>query len=86
MALPFPILTAEEAAEMIQNGQSIGFSGFTAAGAAKAVPFALAQKAKREHEAGRPFKVGVMTGASTGRVQLSSGPSDAVGMATAGTA
>ncbi len=67
MALPFPILTAEEAAEMIQNDQSIGFSGFTAAGAAKAVPFALAQKARREHEAGKPFKVGVMTGASTGK-------------------
>ena len=67
MALPFPILTAEEAAEMIQNGQNIGFSGFTAAGAAKAVPFALAQKARREHEAGRPFKVGVLTGASTGK-------------------
>ena len=48
MALPFPILTAEEAAEMIQNGHNIGFSGFTAAGAAKAVPFALAQKARRE--------------------------------------
>src|SRR5512133_580938 len=67
MSLPFPILTAEEAAEMIQNDQSIGFSGFTAAGAAKAVPFALAKKARREHEAGRPFKVGVMTGASTGK-------------------
>ena len=67
MALPFPILTAEEAAEMIQNGDNIGFSGFTAAGAAKCVPFALAQKAKREHTAGRPFKVGVMTGASTGK-------------------
>jgi acetyl-CoA hydrolase len=67
MALPFPILTAEEAAELIQHGQNIGFSGFTAAGAAKAVPFALAQKARREHEAGRPFKVGVMTGASTGK-------------------
>ena len=67
MGLPFPILTADEAADMIQNGQIIGFSGFTAAGAAKAVPFALAQKARREHEAGRPFKVGVLTGASTGK-------------------
>jgi propionyl-CoA:succinyl-CoA transferase len=67
MSQSFPILTAEEAAELIQNGQSIGFSGFTAAGAAKAVPAALAQKARREHEAGRPFKVGVLTGASTGR-------------------
>ena len=67
MALPFPILTAEEAAEMIQHDQSIGFSGFTAAGAAKAVPYALAQKARREHLAGNPFKVGVLTGASTGK-------------------
>src|ERR1035437_88140 len=67
MSQSFPILTAEEAAELIQNGQSIGFSGFTAAGAAKAVPAALAKKARREHEAGRPFKVGVLTGASTGR-------------------
>ena len=67
MSLPFPILTAEEAAELIQNGQNIGFSGFTAAGAAKAVPFALAQKARREHAAGKPFKVGVLTGASTGK-------------------
>ncbi|WP_263768984.1 succinate CoA transferase [Propionivibrio soli] len=67
MPLPFPILTAEEAAELIQNGHNIGFSGFTAAGAAKAVPAALAKKARREHEAGRPFKVGVLTGASTGK-------------------
>jgi len=67
MSLPFPTLTAEEAAELIQNGQNIGFSGFTAAGAAKAVPFALAHKARREHDAGKPFKVGVLTGASTGK-------------------
>ncbi|HUX39663.1 MAG TPA: succinate CoA transferase [Rectinemataceae bacterium] len=67
MSLPFPILTAEEAAEFIGNGQTIGFSGFTAAGSAKAVPLALAAKAKREHEAGREFKVGVLTGASTGK-------------------
>jgi len=67
MSHSFPILSAEEAAELIQNGQSIGFSGFTAAGAAKAVPAALAKKARREHEAGRPFKVGVLTGASTGK-------------------
>src|SRR5664279_3530538 len=67
MSHSLPILTAEEAAELIQNGQSIGFSGFTAAGAAKAVPAALAKKARREHEAGRQFKVGVLTGASTGK-------------------
>lgn len=61
-----PTLTAEEAASLIQNGQSIGFSGFTPAGSAKVVPEAIARKAKSEHEAGRPFKIGVLTGASTG--------------------
>jgi acetyl-CoA hydrolase len=67
MSLPFPILTAEEAAELIQHNSTIGFSGFTPAGAAKAIPAALAQKARREHAAGREFKVGVLTGASTGK-------------------
>ncbi|MBI1752955.1 MAG: acetyl-CoA hydrolase/transferase family protein [Acidobacteria bacterium] len=66
MSIPFPVMTAAEAAELIGHGQTIGFSGFTAAGAAKDVPAALAEKAKREHAAGRPFKVGVLTGASTG--------------------
>src|SRR5512141_3289547 len=59
-------LTAAEAAAMIQNGQTVGFSGFTSAGSAKAVPLALAERAKGEHLAGREFRIGVMTGASTG--------------------
>jgi succinate CoA transferase len=59
-------LTAAEAAALIENGQTIGFSGFTPAGSPKAVPTALAQRAEAEHAAGRPFKVGVLTGASTG--------------------
>src|SRR5579871_4929045 len=63
---PIPILTAEEAAELIPNGATIGFSGFSPAGSAKAIPKALAARAKREHAAGREFKVGVLTGASTG--------------------
>ncbi len=61
-----PELTAAEAAAMINDGDTIGFSGFTPAGAAKAIPRALAARAKAEHEAGRPFKIGVVTGASTG--------------------
>ncbi len=64
--LPFPVLTAEEAAAQVQDSQIIGFSGFTPAGAAKAIPRAIAAKARTEHEAGRPFKIGVITGASTG--------------------
>lgn len=61
-----PELKAEEAAALIQNGDTVGFSGFTPAGAAKAIPKALAKRASAEHEAGRPFKIGVVTGASTG--------------------
>ena len=63
---PYPHMTAEEAAELIPNGAMIGFSGFTPAGAAKAVPEALAHRAKALHEEGKPFQVKVLTGASTG--------------------
>ncbi len=64
--LPFPELSPEAAARMVAHGQTIGFSGFTPAGAAKAFPKALAAFAKEEHAKGRPFKVNVVTGASTG--------------------
>jgi len=60
-------LTAAEAASHIQNTQSVAFGGFTAAGAAKAVPVAIAERAKQIHAAGDPFRIGVMTGASTGK-------------------
>jgi acetyl-CoA hydrolase len=62
----FPILTAEEAAALVNHDETIGFSGFTPAGAAKVIPTAIAQRAIAEHEAGRDFKIGVITGASTG--------------------
>jgi acetyl-CoA hydrolase len=67
MSKTIPRITAEEAAALIRDGETIGFSGFTPAGAPKAVPRALAARAREEHAAGRPFKVGVITGASTGR-------------------
>lgn len=63
----FPILSPDEAARCISHGQTIGFSGFTPAGAAKAIPRAMADYAVEEHKAGRPFQVGVVTGASTGK-------------------
>jgi len=66
MNSPFPILTSEEAAALVNHDENIGFSGFTPAGAAKVIPTAIAQRAIAEHEAGRDFKVGVITGASTG--------------------
>jgi acetyl-CoA hydrolase len=59
-------LTADEAAEMIGHGETIGFSGFTPAGAAKAIPVALARRAESLHAAGKPFTIAVLTGASTG--------------------
>jgi propionyl-CoA:succinyl-CoA transferase len=64
--LPFPVLTASEAAARIQHGMTLGFSGFTPAGAAKAVPSALAARARSLHAAGEEFRVRVLTGASTG--------------------
>ena len=63
----FPHMTPQEAAALIPDGAFVAFSGFTPAGAAKAVPRALADRAKELHQAGTPFKIRVITGASTGR-------------------
>lgn len=59
-------LTAMEAAKTIKNGDTLGLSGFTPAGAPKAVTRELATIAEAEHAAGREFKVNLLTGASTG--------------------
>ncbi|MGJ3243752.1 MAG: succinate CoA transferase [Opitutales bacterium] len=64
--LSFPILSADEAAALVDHQAIVGFSGFTPAGAAKEIPKAIARRARSEHEAGRPFQIGVVTGASTG--------------------
>jgi succinate CoA transferase len=63
----FAHLKAAEAAEQIENEQTVAFSGFTPAGAPKDVPKALAARALAMHSQGRPFRVGVVTGASTGK-------------------
>jgi acetyl-CoA hydrolase len=62
----FPALTAAEAAALIDHDNVVGFGGFTPAGSPKAVSREIAARAIREHEAGRPFSIGVITGASTG--------------------
>lgn len=62
----FPDLTPEEAVAQIYDGATVAFSGFTNAGAAKQVPRALAEKAMRMHEHGKPFRIRVLTGASSG--------------------
>jgi acyl-CoA hydrolase len=64
MSLKF--ITAAEAAELVKNGDTISFSGFTPAGAAKAVPTAIAERAKVLHSEGKEFKINIITGASTG--------------------
>ena len=55
------IMSAEEACDFIEDGMTVGMSGFTRAGEAKAVPKALAEKAKLN-----PMKINLMTGASLG--------------------
>ena len=63
--MAFNYITAEEAASMIKDGDTIGLSGFTAPGTPKFIPAAIAQKAEKEHAEGRPFKINLFTGAST---------------------
>ena len=57
---------AEDAARLIENGTTVGMSGFTGSGYPKAVPLALAARIEERHAAGDPFKVSMWTGASTG--------------------
>lgn len=55
------VIDADTAASWIQDGMTLGLSGFTRAGDAKAIPFALLKRAETES-----FKVNVFTGASLG--------------------
>jgi succinyl-CoA:acetate CoA-transferase len=55
------VTSAASAAEWIQDGMTVGMSGFTRAGDAKVVPMALAERARDE-----PLKITLMTGASLG--------------------
>lgn len=63
--MAYNFITAEEAAAMIKNNDTLGLSGFTAPGTPKAITEAVAAKAVKEHEAGREFKVNIFSGAST---------------------
>ncbi len=66
MTDPFPRLAPAEAALKIQHGQTVAFSGFTPAGASKEIPTAIAARASQMQALGQPFRIGVITGASTG--------------------
>lgn len=62
--MSFRYISAEEAASLIVHGEIVGISGLTPAGAVKVVPKAVAARARREHAAGRPFAIHLMTGGS----------------------
>ena len=66
MQQTYKFVTAEEAASYVNNGDVIGFSGFTPAGCPKEVPTAIAKRAETFHAEGKEFKIGMYTGASTG--------------------
>jgi succinyl-CoA:acetate CoA-transferase len=55
------VVSADQAALLIKDGMTVGMSGFTRAGEAKAVPLALAERAKKS-----PLSITLMTGASLG--------------------
>ena len=59
------VMTAEEAAQFVNHGDKVGMSGFTGAGYPKAMPGAIAAKAKAAHEKGQDFSIDMFTGAST---------------------
>ncbi|MCX5497120.1 acetyl-CoA hydrolase/transferase family protein [Kaistia dalseonensis] len=55
------VMSPAEAALLIKDGMTVGMSGFTRAGDAKAVPLALAERARTE-----PLGITLITGASLG--------------------
>lgn len=59
------VVSAEEAAKFVNHGDRVGISGFTGAGYPKALPTAIAEKAKAAHAAGEDFSIDLFSGAST---------------------
>jgi succinyl-CoA:acetate CoA-transferase len=55
------LMSASQAAALFCDGMTVGMSGFTRAGDAKALPLALAERARRE-----PLRLTLITGASLG--------------------
>ncbi len=64
-ALRARLTTPEQAATLIQPGQTVAMSGFTGSGYPKAVPTALAARMEQRHAAGERFQIRLLTGAST---------------------
>ena len=59
-------ISVAEAAAMINHGDVLGVGGFGPAGSPKCITPEIAKRARGEHEAGRPFRVDLITGASIG--------------------
>ncbi|MBQ0056117.1 MAG: succinate CoA transferase [Bacteroidales bacterium] len=62
----YPVMTAEEAARLVKNDYVVGIGGFSSVGVPKVVPAAIAKLAEEEHEMGRQYKIGLVTGGATG--------------------
>lgn len=75
------IMSADEAAALVNNGDTIGMSGFTGSGYPKEFPQALARRTEKLRAEGKPLRVGVLTGASTGpELDGALGAADAVSL------
>ena len=64
--MSYRIITAQEAATYINDGDGVGISGFTLSGTPKTVLPEVAKRAEEAHAAGKPFKIDLYSGASTG--------------------
>ena len=61
-ALMNKLMSADQAALLFKAGMTVGMSGFTRAGDAKALPAALVERARQ----GPPLQLSLLTGASLG--------------------
>ena len=64
-ALRSKVMSAEEAAQLVKPGTTLGTSGFTGSGYPKVLPAALAKRATEAAEKGEKMRFGLWTGAST---------------------
>lgn len=59
------VMSAEQAAELVPHGATVGMSGFVGSGCPLLVPPKLAERAKKLHAEGKEFKIRIFSGAST---------------------
>ena len=59
------VMSAQEAAQFVNNNDNVGISGFTGSGYPKVLPTAIAERAKEAHARGDEYMISLFTGAST---------------------